>query len=67
MRHKDGAVLVVTRVPPRAAPFVFVGFKAVVLPLEPEEVDAAVDAGLYRVQIGAFTFWWSHQDLGMVQ
>ena len=68
VRHKNGAVLCVTNVPPRAAPFVTIGAKATVQPIEhPEHLAYAIDTGLYMVQIGQFTFWWSHRDLGLVQ
>lgn len=67
-RHKDGAVLCVTNVPARAAPFVAAGDKATVQHIEhPESLAYAIDTGLYMVQIGQFTFWWSHRDLGLVQ
>ncbi len=68
MRHKDGTVLRVTRVPPFAPPFVAVGATATIQPIKHSKHRAyAEDLDLYMVKIGRFTFWWAGKDLGEMQ
>jgi hypothetical protein len=62
MKFKEGARVIVKRVPDKAAGFVSVGEQGIILPLGDAEKTCR-DLKITRVRLNRFEFFWPENDL----